>query len=163
MVTKHLDEEALLRASYGVPASGEAAHLAACGECAAAIAALDARRQRPSPGQAADAVEQLPEAFWRRQREAILACVQQPAAPLFHRAAAGFSLAILLLLALLVVGRPSRPPAGRVTPASSHAPRITPEDEQLLLEIHFLLNRPEPRALAPAVLLVPNPNREVSR
>ena len=158
----HLDNEALIRASYGVPDPDETAHLAACAECAAALAALDGRRRRFASHHPADAVEQLPQAFWQRQRQAILAAVQQPAAPALRPVAVALSLAMLLLVAVLVVGRAPQIPATAQVP-SPPAVSFRAEDEELLRDIHFLLIRVEPRALAPAALLLPDRNKEVQQ
>ncbi len=160
MAPKHLDEEALIRASYGVTDPQESAHLAGCAECAAAIAAFDARRL--AAGRAGDAVEQLPVAFWERQRQAVLAGVKQPAAPAFRPAAAALSVALLLLLALLVVGQIPLMPRTAPVRATQVSP-LGPEDEQFLYEIHTLVNRIEPRALAPAALLLPDRKKEVQQ
>lgn len=160
MAPKHLDEEALIRASYGAPDSREAAHLAACAECVAAVAAIDARRLAAS--RAGDAVEQLPVAFWERQRQAVLTRVEQPAAPAFGRAAAVLSVALLLLLAVLVVGQVPLIPKNAAVRSTEDSP-LGPEDEQFLYEIHTLVNRIEPRALAPAALLLPDRKKEVQQ
>jgi len=160
MVPKHLDEEALVRASYGLPDSGEAAHLTACADCAANVAALQARRL--AAGRAEDAVEQLPAAFWERQHQAVLAGVEQPAAPVFRPAAAALSVAVLLLLAVLVVGQVPLIPKNAAVRSTEVSP-LGPEDEQFLYEIQTLVNRIEPRALAPAALLLPDRKKEVQQ
>ncbi len=144
----HLNEEGLLRAAYGVPAGAEAEHLAACAACESAVRALSEQRLRAPAG----AEEQLPEAFWQRQRLAILEAAQTAAsvAAGYSRLPAALALATLLALALLVV---SAPPAPHALPSAP----LRAEDEKLLHEISLSVNCVEPRALAPIAILLPDP------
>ncbi len=146
MDLKHLNLEALLRAAYGAAGSEEARHAASCETCAAAVAGLEARRSAAS----ASAVDELPEAFWQRQRHTILAAVEWPVALRFRRFALAVSLLVLLAAAVETGGRPKpQLPFERV------------EDEQLLRDVNLIVTRIEPRALAPAALLIPNETEEV--
>lgn len=148
----HLDHEELLRASYSAAGPADSDHLAACAVCAAAVAAMNACRSR-LPAEAV--VEQLPAAFWQRQRLAILAAAEQSTAAPLRRAAAALSLVVLLMLAALLIGRPG---AHKPLP-----PSIRAEDEQLLHDINLMVNRIEPQALAPARLLFSDQTKEVQR
>lgn len=146
----HLDPEALLRAAYDVATATEAKHLATCDVCAAAGAALNSQRVSSTR---ASAASELPEAFWQRQRQAIVARIEQPAAAGYRRLAMAVSLVVLL--AAMVLSRGGRSP---------RAPLHTAEDEQLLRDIHLIVNHIEPRALAPATLLLPDQTiQEVQR
>ncbi len=150
----HLDNDGLWRASYGPPDAGEAEHLAGCAACAAAVAAWSAHRSRVASG---NPIEQLPEAFWQRERQAILAAARQPKPALRGRVVA-LSLATLLALAALLVSVAPQAPPRRPAPAA----RAT-EDDKLLRDIYVMVNRTEPRALAPMALLLSDRAREARR
>jgi hypothetical protein len=144
---EHLDHEALVRASYGVPGGNEAEHLAACPKCAAAAGGLTAYRAgRPSVD--------LPEAFWLRQRQTIIERLRVPQRQwvFLRRFALVTSMASLILAAVALVSSSGAP-----------KPSFTREDVQLLQEINLTVSRIEPRALAPATLLLPREFKEVAR
>ena len=155
---KHLDSEALLRAAYGVAGNAEAEHLRKCAACAAAAEVLDAQRVAVA---SSSAVEDLPEAFWQRQRRQILAGIEQRASFAYGQFAVALSLTIVLALAVLSAGGGIR----QTRDTASHESRVAlqaAEDEQLLRDVTLIVNRIEPRALEPAILLVPNEsNKEV--
>lgn len=135
MESPHLNDEELMRASYGI---GDR-HITTCDACRDAAAALANQRLA---GRAID----LPDAFWLRQRQAILERTLQPAPARFRRAA--FALSLMVLLALVVlIGINNRP-----------APELAlyrAEDQQFLAQIQAMSNRIEPQALVPMGLLVP--------
>lgn len=150
----HLDHEALLRVSYGAPEAGEGEHAAACTNCAAAVASYHSRHSSLATG---NALEELPEAFWQRQRQLILAQIRQPAPLHLRRVAASVALAVALVVALLLTGGSS------LRPAKTIPTYYTAEDEKLLRDINLMVNRIEPRALAPATLLLPQEIKEERR
>jgi predicted anti-sigma-YlaC factor YlaD len=90
----------------------------------------------------------LPEHFWAQQRRVILSRTQQRSALESLRWALAAGLALVAVATLLFSGTPSIPQQARVDP-----------DHLLLLEVEQSLQRPVPRALAPADLLA----QEVSR
>ncbi len=178
MAHAHLDFDGLLRASYGAHSSREAAHVAACGQCAAAVTALGARRDEC---RGAYALNELPEPFWLRWRGEIVDGGLQPARPPQRLAtrsirsglAAAFALAALMAIAVLLLARPVPPiqPATRSIPlpvaAATHS-----ADDRFLREVYGTLNQHEARSVSPIALLVLDgltaqdrgvPRQEVSR
>ena len=143
MDAEHLHNGARVRALYGVASAPEAEHGASCAACRAALATMEHRRA------GAVALGELPESFWRRQRAAILAQTQQPQPAPRLRWAVSLA-AVVALAALLAQQRPE--------PAAYSA-----ADDHLLREVSLLVNRFEPRALAPATLLLPEEIKEVLR
>ncbi len=141
MKAEHLSNDARVRALYGVASALESQHAASCTACRAELAEMEQRRA------GAAALGELPESFWRRQRAAALAQQPQPATRL--RWAVSLA-AVVALAALLIQQRPE--------PSAYNA-----ADDQLLREVSLLVNRFEPRALAPATLLLPEEIKEVLR
>ncbi len=138
MDSQHLDNDALLRVLYGVGSREESGHAASCDSCATVVASLGSRRAIASP--------EMPESFWRRRAETILAGAR-PATTL--RWALAGSVAVVLVAAVLTGGAP---------PAR---PLYTAADDRLLRDIHQTISSIEPQALAPATLLVPRQIQEV--
>lgn len=146
MGIEHLTDDGLLRAAYGVAAEAEQSHLAVCRECSAAAARMAAAREAGQQGRDG-ALGGVPEAFWLRQRRAVLQAAGGPHPVGAPRLA--FALAMLLLVALgvsLLVPRGSlRAPAQKPVQA---------EDEQLFRQVYETANRIEPEALEPLALLL---------
>jgi hypothetical protein len=142
MGSNHLSDEGLLKAIYGIEDAETRAHLAACAQCARQAA--EAPRQAGQPG-----LDELPEAFWQRQRASVLGALPR-ARPIRARMALVAAAAILLIavVALLLA------PRGPVKPAP-----ITAADEQLFREACETANRIVPKALAPVALLLPADSR----
>ena len=145
----HLDSEALLRAVYGVATEAEAEHVQRCGECVALVSALDARRGEAST---ASSIEGLPEAYWQRQRQLVMAQIEQAAIGAYRRFAMAVAMVVLLAVVVLAGGGDA-----------PRKPLRAAEDEQLLQEINLMVNHIEPRALAPAALFLPDETKEVRR
>lgn len=94
----------------------------------------------------ASTLDSLPEAFWQRQRAAVLEAIARPARRPVLRLAFVLATVLLALVAVgvsLLVSRPQRP-------------LIRAEDEQLFRQVCETANRIEPEALAPARLLLPD-------
>lgn len=156
MQTKqHCSEEAITAYLLGMADREDANHVDTCLDCYARV-----ERARIEMGQLQAATKNLasrPEHFWERQRRAIMERAIPAPRVSFYRwvwvsgAALGI-LALVLLLHWLPVLRPQ--------PASDDRAKIQPSrqqqdaDDLLLVEIQSDLQRPVPRALEPATLLV---------
>lgn len=136
MDNRHLNEDALIRISYGVAEPAERLHAAECATCGSAAAALELRRARATTGT-------VPDLFWERERrEIIAAAYARQGAP---RRVAVFAVAAIVVLALLLV--PS-------APIKTHQTAATAVDDDPLYELYVTLHRTEPRAIAPMRLLL---------
>ena len=140
----HLNDEQWAAAVLNEDDQATASHLAGCSSCRdelrqVTLAAEAARSQ-------AQSVAELPETFWRRQRESIHARLERRdfARP-WKRWAWVTATVILVLLASAMLSHNSAPP---VPPT----PQADPDDA-LLLSVQQSIETDVPQALRPAALL----------
>ncbi len=156
MQTKqHCNEDAITAYLLGMADREDANHVDACLDCYARV-----ERARIEMEQLRAATQNLasrPEQFWDRQRRAIMERVTPAQRTPFRRwlwvpgAVLGL-LALVFLLHLLPILHPHAAP---VEHARIQSPQQQPDaDDLLLVEIQNDLQRPVPRALEPATLLV---------
>jgi hypothetical protein len=146
--TQHCDEDAITAYLLGTGERKDANHVDACVDCYARVER--ARIQMKELRLAADEMASRPEHFWNRQRAAIMDRVSDPRPAIDYRWvwASGASLALLVLaLVLFLWPRPSH--RAPVEIAATDA-----ADDALLTQIANDVERPVPRALEPATLLV---------
>lgn len=143
----HLDNAATIRVMYGVAGNAEQRHAAECAACGQAVADAEAKR---AAAVSTTAVSQLSGVFWSRQSAAILDRAAVPAVPLVRQLVTAASMAVLLVAALLLVGRPVTP-----RPQSASRANVVTEDDRLLREVYAEVSSIAPEPLAPAALLLP--------
>jgi len=132
----HLDNEALLRVSYGIEQDSQWRD---CAICRAAVEAMLARRSE-SGSRMENA---LPEWFWQRQRQSVLSVVRTtPVRPLGFRWSAIGALAAVVLAGWMAM-----------QPAPKSGVQIAKDDERLLNDVSMAVNRVEPQAMAPMDML----------
>ena len=151
---QHCSEDAVTAYLLGMAERKDCNHIDSCTDCYARVER--ARIQMRELCATADKLASRPEHFWTRQRAAIMDCVADAKPSFGHRWvwAYGAAVAVLALAAVLVFAAwPIR-----------HEPRVMSdgEDDLLLTQIESDLQRPVPRALEPANLLVRARN-EVAR
>src|SRR5579859_4711695 len=148
--TQHCDEDAITAYLLGTAERKDANHVDACVDCYARVER--ARIQMKELRVAAGELTSRPEHFWTRQRAAIMDRVSEAKPGIGYRWvwASGVSLAMLaLVLVLLLWPRQSHPPSTQVAQVAQDI-----QDDQLLTQIENDVQRPVPRALEPATLLV---------
>jgi len=146
MQTKqHCNEDAITAYLLGMADREDANHVDACLDCYARVER--ARIEMEHLHAVAEALASRPEYFWNRQRVAIMDRIPYPRQGLGRRWlwAPGAALAFAVVLLVLMW------PAQVRTPVS---PKQEIADDVLLSEIQSDLERPVPRALEPATLLV---------
>lgn len=154
MQTKqHCSEEAITAYLLGMADREDANHLDTCLDCYARV-----ERARIEMEQLQAATKNLasrPEIFWERQRRAIMERVTPEPRMSFRRWiwASSAALATLLLVLLLHLQPTVHQPAGKDIPPKPNV-HSGLDDDALLSEIQSDLQRPVPRALEPATLLV---------
>ncbi len=146
--TQHCDEDAITAYLLGTADRRDANHVDACVDCYARVER--ARIQMKELRLAVDELTSRPEHFWTRQRAAIMDRVSDAKPAIGYRWvwASGASLALLaLFLILFLWPRPSH--RAPIEIAGGDA-----ADDALLTQIANDVERPVPRALEPATLLV---------
>lgn len=141
---RHLDDRQFARLVNGESDAAAAAHVEACGVCAAEI-----ERLRGFAGNFREAIlaagERAPLAEPARERRAVRSWAPLAAA-----------LAGLLFVSLALLHHaPPQPPAR----AAQHAPKDA-SDDLLLLEVDADISRPTPEALAPVSLILQARNKQ---
>jgi len=149
--TQHCDEDAITAYLLGTAERKDANHVDACVDCYARVER--ARIQMKELRLAADELTSRPEHFWTRQRAAIIDRVSDTKPPaLGYRWVwfSGVSLAALVLVLVLFLW----PRQNHQQP--TQVARVTQDidDDTLLTQIANDVQRPVPRALEPATLLV---------
>jgi hypothetical protein len=143
---QHCTEDAITAYLLGIAERTDSNHVDACVDCYARVER--ARIQMEELRFAAEKLTSRPELFWSRQRAAIMGQIPQTRPGYGWRWlwAPGAALAALSVV-LLVLLWPARI-------HQSVPPNPGPDDDALLTEIQSDLERPVPRALEPATLLV---------
>ena len=140
----HLSDEQWAAAVLDEKDAATAQHLSECPGCRAelisAAAAVDAARTHTRE------ITELPEAFWRKQREAVHARVERrDIAPSWKRWVWVTATIMLILCASIMLSHNSTPSVQSV--ASTDA------DDELLLSVQQAIQSDLPHALRPAALL----------
>jgi anti-sigma factor RsiW len=149
--TQHCNEDAITAYLLGTGERKDANHVDACVDCYARVER--ARIQMAELRLAAEELTSRPEHFWIRQRTAIMGRVADARPRLGYRWlwASGASVAVLALVLLLVFSWPRQSPHTAIQVAQVTQDK---DDDILLTEIENDVQRPVPRALEPATLLV---------
>ena len=148
--TQHCDQDAITAYLLGTADRKDGNHVDACVDCYARVERV--RIQMKELRLAVGELTSRPEHFWTRQRAAIMDRVSDPRPAIGHRWvwASGASLAMLVLvLVLLLWPRQSRQQPPQVAQVAQDT-----QDDELLTQIENDVQRPVPRALEPATLLV---------
>jgi len=146
---EHCSEDTITAYLLGIAERKDSNHIDACLDCYARTerARIQLRELRASVDQSAS----RPEQFWVKQRTAIMGCVTSPKPGFGYRWAwATGALVAVLALALVLVFSSWK----TQQPSPIGKKNQDREDDVLLTEIESDLQRPVPRALEPASLLV---------
>ena len=135
----HLTQDDLIDRLYGIASAEVNAHLESCVECGERLSAVEMRRVDSA------AVPAISEAALMKQRRAILARVESPAASRVKWVPA-FAAACLLVVVALVY-QPGEQAQVTETKIAKAAPDF--DDKQLFSELYAIELAEEPRAAAP--------------
>lgn len=146
---EHCSEDAITAYLLGIAERKDCNHIDACLDCYAR--AERARIQLNELRAEADQFASRPEQFWARQRAVIMGRVTAPKPSFGYRWvwAAGGAVAMLALALVLILS-----PWKTQQPTRVIVENPDKDDDVLLTEIESDLQRPVPRALEPANLLV---------
>ena len=146
---QHCSEDAITAYLLGMAERKDSNHVDACVDCYARVER--ARIQMEQMRQAAEKLGSHPEHFWTRQHAAIMGRIDESKPGFGYRWlwAPGVALAMLILVSVLLLWpRPVHRKTVELASGSDAA------DDALLTQIADDLQRPVPRALEPATLLV---------